>query len=278
MLFTYALCIINALLASIAIVTNIIVFLAIISTPHLHNPSNVLLCSLTVSDFGVGSIVQPVFVFYLMGYRKLLLSAFGLSAVFFTGVSFVTMTLLAIDRVLALQLHLRYNGMVTVKRTLLLLAILWTSAALSLVQFERGNFFVSMGIIVGCSLKGCTITSVCYFKIIRTVRRHKREIQAQMQAFNTPAIRQSCSLITMFIIHAIFVACILPFVITLLYISFTSDNQVEDVYSSRNIFWTSTLVLMNSSVNPCVYFWRMRSLRSAVKKLLHKVLDLINCT
>jgi len=51
---------VNGTLALLAAVTNFFFILVILKTRTLHTPSNVLLCFLALSDFGVGVCVQPV--------------------------------------------------------------------------------------------------------------------------------------------------------------------------------------------------------------------------
>ena len=55
-------CVLNAFLSFIAIVLNIITILAVRKTSSLPTPLKTLLLSLTVSDLGVGLLVQPLYV------------------------------------------------------------------------------------------------------------------------------------------------------------------------------------------------------------------------
>jgi len=266
------LCVINSLFAVSAIVSNTVILLAIVLTPRLHNPSNILLCGLAISDFGVGFFVQPIFTIYLLGYREALKSFLALTALFFGGISITTMALLAVDRCLALYLHLRYHTVITNKRTLIFIILMWLKVGLVLIQIQYGNYKVSIGLIAGLELVDFSIAIVSYLAILRIVRRHKRQIHSQMQAFNRSTVKQGRSLVTMFYVHAIFVLCGLPFAVTLLYVALADENdRSEVIFSSSAIFWTGTIVLMNSSINPYVYYWRMKCLRDAVKNTLDNI-------
>ena len=44
--------------------------------------------------------------------------------------SFANVTLLSVDRFLALHLHMRYKELITVKRIVLLLAVVWVTGAI----------------------------------------------------------------------------------------------------------------------------------------------------
>jgi len=275
MISLIVLCVINSLLSVFTVVSNAIILFTIVSTPRLHNPSNILLCGLAISDFGVGFFVQPIFAIYLLGYRDSLESPFALTALFFGGTSVSTMTVLALDRCLALYLHLRYHSIVTNTRTVIFVALMWFKAGMLLIQVHFGDYKLSVGLTSGLGLLDILTAIICYIAILRIVRRHKRQIQSQMQAFNLPSPRQGRSLITMFYLHSIFVLCGLPFVVTLLYVTLTDENnRPEAVFLSSAIFWTTTIVLMNSSINPYVCYWRMKGLRDAVNETLRKILQI----
>lgn len=56
----------NVPLAIVATLANILVFPAIRKSPSLHLPSKLLHCNLVVTDLGVGLVVQPLFVAFLI--------------------------------------------------------------------------------------------------------------------------------------------------------------------------------------------------------------------
>lgn len=128
--FVVVICFINAVSAVSSVISNALVFLAILRTPSLHIPSNILLCSLAVSDFGVGFFVQPLFITYATTapgyeYKEQTENFFRASALFFCAVSATTMVAISLDRFLALYLHIRYYALVTVKRTGVFLIATW---------------------------------------------------------------------------------------------------------------------------------------------------------
>ncbi len=112
---------------------NMVVILAIWRTPLLHQPRNVLLCSLAVSDFFVGLTTQPSF---LVAEISLLLGNMDLYclAVFihfytswmFNGISFLTLSAISVERYLALRFHLRYAELITNTRVFITVVIYWS--------------------------------------------------------------------------------------------------------------------------------------------------------
>ena len=106
--------VVNVLSAVVAVVGDIVVLVAIKRSPSLHSPSYVLLFSLAISDLGVGLLVQPLFLM-LLSWRvaavdELPCRAYVAHAVFhsvFTSVSFFIITIISIDRFLAVFLRLK---------------------------------------------------------------------------------------------------------------------------------------------------------------------------
>ena len=112
-------CVLNVLLMFICILGNALVLTAITRTPYIRSPSMVMLCSLAVSDLLVGFIAQPLFIAdelikeNLVLYRVSAMIGFSLC-----GVSLATITLISVDRLLAVQCHLRYATLVSQSRVI----------------------------------------------------------------------------------------------------------------------------------------------------------------
>ncbi|EDO49887.1 predicted protein, partial [Nematostella vectensis] len=120
-----------------AIALNVLVLFSIWRTSTLHTPSMVLLGNLALSDFAVGIIAQPI----LAAWSALELRAserpntycdfatiYGITSTSFGAVSLLSITSVAVDRFLALHLHLRYNAIVTLKKAIAACAVNWILA------------------------------------------------------------------------------------------------------------------------------------------------------
>jgi len=116
-------CVLNAPLMLISILGNALVLTAIIRTPSIRSTHMIMLCSLAVSDFLIGLVAQPIYIAkeftndHYAHYVSVMM-AYSLS-----GVSFLTITAMTVDRFLALHYHMRYATLVTeshVKYTLII--------------------------------------------------------------------------------------------------------------------------------------------------------------
>jgi len=134
------------------------------------------------------------------------------------------------------------------------------------------HYKVSIGLILGLGLAMFATAIMSYLAILRIVRRHKRQIHSQMQAFIVPTARQGRSLVTMFYIHTIFILCGIPYLVSLLYVTLTDGkDQIKAFHLSPAMFWSATIILMNSSINPYIYYWRTKDFRDAVNRQLNKI-------
>lgn len=115
--------VINGILSLSAIFGNTVIICALTRTSCTLSPSKILLLGLAISDLGVGLVVQPLYITVIV---EILLGnslvfqchskiAFLVVGTFLAGVSFFTVSAISFDRFLAIDLHLRYRGIVTEK-------------------------------------------------------------------------------------------------------------------------------------------------------------------
>ena len=112
-----------------------------------------------------------------------------------------------------------------------------------------------------------------YTRIYLTVRRHKNQIrfmQVQEVAHSDKTknfivlIKSTASI---FYVYLLLLICYLPFFIC---------KAVIRIYGSsialkQFLLYSSTLIFFNSSLNPVIYFWKMRHVRHAIVNLLRKI-------
>lgn len=267
-------CIFNAFFSVPAIVGNVLVVMAIWRTQLKRSPSNILLSTLAFSDLQVGLTVQTTFVCYKMAelfraaelacYARLVNIVFGYSI---TAVSLLTLTSIAIERYLALRLHLRYKEVITKRRILTAACSFWVIglAATSLYFISRSVFGA---VVITSEVVSIVVTSVAYIKIYKIVRRHAREIESQRRVtsfdpnaqmeLNMKKYRRST--LTMVIVFMLSFVCYVPYSVVMvakLKYGFTANVKVAiDIFS--------TVVCLNSSLNPFIYCWRMKEVKQAV--------------
>lgn len=267
-------CVLNAPLMLTSTAGNILVLTAIKKTPSIRSSSITMLCSLAVSDLLVGFIVQPFFLASLLTRVFLIERISKITAFCLCGVSLCTMTAISIDRFLALQYPMRYQATITAHQRALntLIVIIW------LHNFVFSGFYVwnwplyFIMIATGVCLF-ILVSTFCYIRIYRIVRRHQIQIQAQQQAAqqnttegdNSNMVRMKRSALNTFIFYIAMVLCYFPIIISLCAASITSKDLPEVWHLA------DTVVFLNSSVNPLLYCWRLGEIRKAVLKIFRQM-------
>ena len=127
----------NAFSPCTAIVLNSLAIHALCRTSSLPKPMKTLLLSLAVSDLSLGLVSRPLFIARIL--RQSFISVYFISLVFQTAlahVSFFGVIALSVDRLLASYLHLKYQELVTQKRVVRTVNLLWVlSCFLPAVSF-----------------------------------------------------------------------------------------------------------------------------------------------
>lgn len=166
---------INLFFCCTAVLGNSSILLTIWKTSSLHSVSNILLSSLAVSDLSIGLVVQPIFVAHLENLATTDgLLYFNILGSVSCTVSFYSVTAIAVDRLLAVQLHLRYEAEVTPFRATVVVIIIWIYAAFFSV-FWLLNFYLvfkMISIVIMCILIG---NFAVHLKIYLIVLRHQRQ-------------------------------------------------------------------------------------------------------
>ena len=269
----------NVLFSISALTGNVLIFAALRKVSSLHPPSKLLFGCLTSTDFCVGLISHPLFVTFIFApeHSKLCYYATRFSntiGYIFCGVSLLTITAISVDRLLALMLKLRYRQVVTLTRVWVLVLFFWLfSTCFSIMMISKRRIAEMItSIIMLC----CLITSIfCYTKIYHTLHRHQAQVKtntSQGQAnearipLNVARYRQTVS--SALWVQMSLLACYLPFAVAtglrgVIGLQSASLHQAHAV--------TITLLLLNSTLNPFLYCWKLKDVRQAVKDTIRKL-------
>ena len=256
----------------IAIIGNTLVLSAIFRTPSLRSPPIVFISNMGASDLLVGLVVQPVHIANELSNDSLT-KLLNITSHCACAVSLSTMTSISIDRFLALHYHMRYPNLMTTQRAIYISATHWlTGIALSFLVFWNMNaFYITAGVGIGFCL---SVSTGCYIQIYKIVRQHQLQIYAQQQAVdrlnalenNQNLQRSKNNAKNTFIYYVVMLLCYTPLFISMI------------ILGTPQIQWTKawalvgTVVFTNSSINPFLYCWRLRDLRTAVIKTWKQML------
>ena len=277
-------CVFNSFLSHTAIMLNIVTLHAIRKTSSLPKTLKTLLVSLAVSDVGVGLLVHPFYIYFLVKWLQQnppgcgTYIAFLIMPLSFCVASFCGVVALSADRFLAIHLHLRYQELVTHKRVVAAVILIWLLSVffpLMMLWLPLDVLSVITSILGVLSL---VLTTMIYIRLYLTVRRVRNQIQAQQlqQAVQTDEMGNFVSLVksavSIFYVYLVFLICYLPF-----FTSLVAFNINGSSFSLKR-FWlfSWTVVFLNSSLNPLIYCWKMRHIRHAIIDILRSMLRLRN--
>lgn len=193
---------------------------------------------------------------------------FSILSYWLCSVFFATVTAVDVDRLVALELHLRYNDAVTSTKTGFFVALIWIICGLlsGIRQWNETVFFRILALLIFACLLG---TIFLYLRIYRIVRRHQKQIQAQELSTcpeNLVAMeRLKKSALNTFYVCCLFLLCYSPYLCSVIFI-FVIGKRLPILFNV-----TVTIVFMNSTLNPLLYCWRIRNIRKAVKQTCSRV-------
>ena len=258
---------VNIFFSITASLGNILILIALRKVTSIHPPTKLLFQCLAITDLGVGLISQPLMAtLMLLVYNtdikiwEICSQLHSSLSITLCGVSVFASTALSVDRLLALLLGLGYRHVVTLKRVRAVLACVCVTALLIVLLW---NFRVKTDtIIITIFLTLSLIISLsCYTKIVLRLRQHHSKVQdnAQRGQANTGGIplnleRYKRTVVSIALVQLALVICYFPFLI------FRIVTHLKDVHPGLYLLWyshTTTLVFLNSSLNPFLYCWRI---------------------
>ena len=272
----------NILLSLTAFLGNSVILVALHKESSLHPPSKLLYRCLATTDLLVGLLCQPLHAAYWMSVSyehwnlcRFAYDTFSVSAYALCSVSLLTMTAISVDRLLALLLGLRYRELVTLKRTYIIVATFWVLSGFTALSYlldpRIATWYTSLA-------RPCCIfiALALYIKISRSLSRHQAHVQDHVQqqpnqpnALNMAQYRRA--VYSALWVQLALVVCYVPFSIVETVIAFSKT------YSSHLVInWgiALSLVYCNSTLNPFIYYWRIREVRRAVKHTVRQALHL----
>ncbi|KAK9956874.1 hypothetical protein ABG768_014581 [Culter alburnus] len=273
----------TAAVAFLTVCGNLLVIISVSHFKQLHTPANILILSLAVSDLLVGVFVMPL---YLSGLIEscwisgpVMCSFLKFADFQATSVSVHTVTLIAVDRFLALSYPFFYSEKIS--PTVICIATLfnWLFSLLYnfTLLFINGNFTVvcpgecvyfvdevsSLIDLLVVFLMPCTLIIILYTHVFVIAKKHATAIRALQVHNSTSKNRVSDkserkAAILLGILVFVFLLCLLPYYICSLVVSYNAD-----VFLVRDV--AVIFFFLNSTINPIIYAlfypWFQKSLK-----------------
>ena len=284
---TVANAVVNIPLSLIAVLGNALVFAAYHQSESLRRPVFSILMFVALIDFLTGAISQPLFTFVLLKTLnscpqwicKVDLFA-NIFVLFSLGATLLNLTVITIDRYIAVFYTYRYEEIVTNSRVKKLCIILWLSWFVVIIgstPWVFGMMLRRVGVTVNHIL-GFTMSvniiliSLLYSRILWEIRRLQSNVAvpANQPQETKKAQERKTAVTTGYILGALLV-CFVPMVYSIFLLPLFQNNppSLEERLDRRFPFLIATsCYLSNSSLNVFIYAWKNKEMKTAMVKVL----------
>ena len=193
--------------------------------------------------------------------------------------SFFGVVALSVDRFLAIQLHLRYQELVTHKRVVSVMILIWVLTGFIFFMIWWVSFDIIRCVVIILAVVCLLVTAVVYIRIYLAVQRLRKNqihvLQVQQATENNEIANLSNvvkSAFDIFYMFLLFLICSLPpFICVAVFQIIGPSVPLQKVFLFS---WTS--LFLNSSLNPVIYCWKMRHIRHVVMDVLRNMAWLRN--
>ncbi|KAI4902599.1 hypothetical protein NFI96_032917 [Prochilodus magdalenae] len=265
------------MLGLISLVENILVVAAIVKNRNLHSPMYYFICCLAVSDMlvSVSNVVETMFMLLtehgvlavtagMLRHLDNVIDVMICSSVV-SSLSFLCT--IAADRYITIFYALRYHSIMTTRRAVAVIALVWlasiTSSSLFIVYHTDDAVVACLVTFFGLAL---VFTAALYLHMFVLARVHSRRIRALHKSRRAAATSMKGA-VTLTILLGVFIVCWGPFFLHLILILTCPTNPYCKCYFSHfNLFLI--LIICNSLIDPLIYAYRSQELRKTLKELV----------
>ena len=259
----------------VTVLFNSLVIVALKKRRELEKLSNILLCSMAVTDLLTGAITMPlsatfdVLILSHVPYEYICPIDFLVNKPLIFSLSISSLyhlTAIAWERNMALRSWIKYRNNVTEKRLTRLAIAVWLFGVITrgptvlIVVADVHGKFLSMWLKGESVLMVCCLAAICYFyfMIFLEVRKRDRN-QINQVAFLANTRLESKVAKTTAMITVTIVLSFVPLISTAIFPAFRS-------YAANRS--AETVVQFNSLVSPIMYSYRDKRFRNAILELL----------
>ncbi|KAK2846262.1 hypothetical protein Q7C36_011116 [Tachysurus vachellii] len=255
---------------------NLLVIISVLHFKQLHTPTNMLVLSLAVSDFLVGVLVMPAMFIWTIEscwiFGRGFCTVFWIICGFLLILSIYNITLISVDRYLALSNPFFYMSKVSVRITCVVIILNWfvVGVYLLLLMYFNGNFTISVMCPGECFyflnevwnvidliysfIFPLSVIIILYTRVfviakkhataIRELNNHTRPKTQKITSYSMKSERKAAKVLG--ILVSVFLVCLLPY-----YIYSLLGNVIE--IQRESIQKLIIILYLNSTINPVIY-------------------------
>lgn len=243
--------------------------IAVFKFQNLRSAPDYIISSLAFSDFIVCSVYLPLMIYWIVtGDNKHSIARQVIGVTSLTA-SVTNMLVVTVDRLIAIRFPLTYITIVTFKRISSVIGFVWLICLISGTLYVPQIGGVSKFILVSYCITLMLGTWSMYAYIFLVAKRqenkvHTLNLSAQQGTSGEQQRNEKKAAKTIFTIVVFYALCWLPLLLLPIFVS-PSKNPV---LFQKCFFWTQTILVCNSALNPYIYCVRSQKYRKQFKKLL----------
>ena len=275
----------NIFLSITASLGNALILVALHKETSLHPPTKLLFGCLAGTDLCVGVVTQPLYAVWLLSLVK---TGMNFEVICYTEwlnvvssfilcqVSVFISSAISVDRLQALLSGLRYRHVVTLPRVRAVIFCFWLIGIScgSIYLWNSSIAYAIAFVLVIFSLATSVFSSA---KIYLKLRQHQLQVPAVPQGqpngrqvpLNVARYKKSVSSVLW--VQLALLICYIPFIVMQGMLMTAYDRMYESRFEIAGDV-TLTLVYLNSSLNPILYCWRIRTVRQAAKDTIKQLM------
>ena len=272
----------NIVLSITASLGNVLILIALHKVTSIYPPTKLLFRCLAVTDLCVGLISQPLFSITLIPWttnRNIFYYSNRVSAssaFILCGVSTLTSSAIAVDRLLALLLGLRYRQVVTLRRVQAVIVLFWLLSC-ALGGYSTSDFKAARDTFIISTLLPLLISVFSYLKIYLRLRHNQLQVQDHFQQPAQPpnggtvplnVARYKKTVSTIAWVQFALLACYLPNIVVGILFTY---GKLPDDFGFAIFRVTISIFCFNSSLNPILYCWKIREVKQAAKDTIRQL-------
>lgn len=272
---------------------NSIVCFAIYNHPALRHVTYMSIFSLAIADSLAGLVAMPSYIFKKFTWKEpvqTIVCDIFRSSYFLTGyASILSLSVISVERLIAIRNPLNHVTIVTGRRVALALLFAWMDAlivsSLPFVPWESNQPYKecnyspthwwSIMVIISNVIVPFLVIVICYTYMYITAQSHIKKISSNKKniSYNSEHSRKDCkerrANITIMIVIGVFVACWFPSCFYYFLQKTCPECFAESFRSKQSLVnaLVKILTFTSSFVNPLIYCWRSREFRSVFLKI-----------
>lgn len=268
-------------LGIVSLLENIMVISAIVKNKNLHSPMYFFLCSLAAADMlvSVSNSLETMVITLLRSnllvlsdyFVRLMDNIFDSMICISLVASICNLLTIAIDRYVTIFYALRYHSIVTARRALSAIGVIWLVCIICgivFIVYSESKMVIICLITMFFTM--LALMATLYVHMFLLARLHIKRIAVLPAVAGDPMPRQrSCpkGAVTISILLGVFVCCWAPFFLHLILLVACPHHPLCLCYMSHFTTYLA-LIMCNSVIDPIIYAFRSLEMRKTFREIL----------